>query len=305
LNVAWREWQVAQAARQHVYRLILLKKQISVAKEGEKGLQKNRDAVKQAVDMGDMTTIDLSAAEAALQAVHLTVLVTEQQMEKERLALNQSLGFGPERAVPLETEVSLPKVENPPSLTTIMNGLEDRRLDLLALKMGYESQDDRVRAAVLAQFPKVNIGFLQARDNSNVGSTGFAVSIDLPFFDRNQGQIAIQRATRKQLFDEYVDRLFEARSNVATILADMVSIKKQIGATERALPTLKDVVDRYRQALLEGIADVLSYYNVVNELIAKRLELLRLKQNLMDQNIALEITSGRYLGGEEAKGVRN
>jgi len=305
LNVAWQEWQVAQAARQHVYRLILLKKQISVAEEGQKGLQGNRDAVKQAVDMGDMTAIDLSAAEAALQAVHLTVLVTRQQMEKEQLALKQSLGFPPERTVPLEVGANLSEVAMLPSLTTIMNGIEDRRLDLLALKMGYESQDERVRAAVLAQFPRINIGFLQARDNSNVVSTGLAVSIDLPFFDRNQGQIAIQRATRRRLFDEYVDRLFEARSNVATILADMASIKEQIGATERALPTLKDVVEKYRRALLEGMADVLSYYNVVNELITKRLELLRLKQSLMDQNIALEIAAGRYLGGEEAKGVRN
>ena len=49
----------------------------------------------------------------------------------------------------------------------------------------------------------------------------------------------------------------------------------------------------------------LSYYNVVNELITKRLELLRLRQSLMDQNIALEIAAGRYLGGEEAKGVLN
>ena len=242
---------------------------------------------------------------AALQAVHLTVLITGQQMKKEQLALNQSLGLPPERMVPLEAGVSLPKVAMLPSVATIMDGIEDRRLDLLALKMGYQSQDARVRAAVLAQFPRINIGFLQARDNSNVGSTGFAISIDLPFFDRNQGQIAIQRATRRQLFDEYVDRLFEARSNVATILADLASITEQIGATERALPTLKDVVQRYRRALLEGIADVLSYYNVVNELIAKRLELLRLKQRLIDQNIALEIAAGRYFGGEEAKGVRN
>ena len=70
-------------------------------------------------------------------------------------------------------------------------------------------------------------------------------------------------------------------------------------------PTLKDVVERYHRALLEGMADVLSYYNIVNELIAKRLELLRLKQSLMDRNIALEIAAGRYLAGVERKKVRN
>ncbi len=78
LDVAWQEWQVAQSARQHVYRLVLLKKQLSIAEDGEKGLKKNRDAVKKAVDWGDMTAITLSAAEAALQAVHLTVLSTRQ-----------------------------------------------------------------------------------------------------------------------------------------------------------------------------------------------------------------------------------
>ena len=305
LDVAWQEWQVAQAARQHVYRLVLLKKQLAVAEDGEKGLKKNRDAVKQAVDWGDMTAITLSAAEATLQTVHLTVLGTRQQVAKEQLALNQTLGFPPERIVLLQKDVSVPNIEIMPSVETIMQGIENRRLDLMALKMGYESQDARLRAAVLAQFPAINIGFLHSRDNTNVVSTGFSISIDLPIFDRNQGRIAIQEATRKQLFDEYADRLFEARANVATLLADMASLKQQIGAMKKSLPTLEDVVQRYHRALLEGIADVLTYYNAVNELITKKLQLLRLEQQLVDQNIALEIAAGMYLGGSETKGEKD
>ena len=293
---------MAQAARQHVYRLVLLKKQLSIAEDGEKGLKKNRDAVKKAVDWGDMTAITLSAAEAALQAVHLTVLSTRQQLVKEQLALNQTMGFSPERIVHLQTGTSVPEIDTIPSIETIMQGIEDRRLDLLALKMGYESQDARLRAAVKAQFPSINIGFLHSRDNTNVISTGFSISIDLPFFDRNQGRIAIQEATRKQLFDEYVDRLFIARANVATLRSDMSSLKEQISAMKKSLPTLEDVVQRYHRALLEGIADVLTYYNAVNELITKKLQLLRLEQQLADQNIALEIAAGMYLGGSETKG---
>ncbi len=223
-------------------------------------------------------------------------------MVKEQLALNQTMGFSPERIVHLQADASVPKIETIPSVETIMRGMEDRRLDLLALKMGYESQDARLRAAIKAQFPSINIGFLHSRDNTNVISTGFSISIDLPFFDRNQGRIAIQEATRKQLFDEYVDRLFIARANVATLRSDMSSLKEQIGAMKKSLPTLEDVVQRYHRALLEGIADVLTYYNAVNELITKKLQLLRLEQQLVDQNIALEIAAGMYLGGSETKG---
>jgi hypothetical protein len=42
--------------------------------------------------------------------------------------------------------------------------------------------------------------------------------------------------------------------------------------------------------------------NVASELIAKRVALLRLKQNLVDQNIALKISAGRY-GRSDPEGL--
>jgi outer membrane protein TolC len=189
-------------------------------------------------------------------------------------------------------------VEHLPSVARIMAGIEERRLDLLALKKGYESQEERVRAAVLAQFPRINIGLSRSRDTSNVETTGFSIAIDLPVFDRNQGQIALENATRTQLFDEYLARLFQARSDVAVILADMGSLGRQIQTTEKYIPILKEVVDSYHRALLEGVADVLTYYRALNELITQQLDALKLKQSLLDQMIALEIASGEYLSGK-------
>jgi outer membrane protein TolC len=295
LDVAWQEWQVAEAAKLHVYRLILLEKELDIAEEGEKGLQHNLEAVKQAVNLGDMTAIDLSAAEAALRTVRLSVLGTEKQHEKERLALNQTLGFPPETKNTLQADIKLPRLKKIPTLAEIMEGMEERRLDLLALKKGYRSQEARLRAAILAQFPRINIGFSESRDNTDVVSTGFSISLGLPFFDRNQGQIAIEQATREKLFDEYLQRLFQARSDLAVILADIASIQRQIDATESFIRALNSLVQTYYEALLEGNADVLSYYNARNNLISKQIEAINLKQTLMDQVIALEIAAGRYL----------
>ena len=127
-------------------------------------------------------------------------------------------------------------------------------------------------------------------------TTGFSIGIEIPFFDRNQGQIAIQKATRKQLFDEYINRLFDARASVANILADMESIKVQIKATEKTIATLESLVQTYYKALLEGNADVLSYYNARNDLTSKQLEVIKLRRNLSDRYIALEIAAGEYMG---------
>lgn len=295
LDIAWQEWQVAQDAKIHVYSLIFLEKQLAVAREQEKGLQENLEAVKQAVNLGDMTTIDLSAAEAASQQAHLSVLTLEQEQDRERLMLTQTLGLLSDQTVPLQRDIDLPSWQAIPSITKIIDEIEERRLDLLALKMGYESQEANLRAAIRSQFPRINIGFSHARDTTNVVTTGFGITIDLPFFDRNQGQIAIERATRNQLFDEYVARLFEARSEVARILSDMGSIQRQLSATEEYIPTLERLVQTYNTAVQEGNADILSYYNARNELTGKQIEIIKLKRDLADLGIALEIAAGQYL----------
>jgi hypothetical protein len=109
--------------------------------------------------------------------------------------LHEALGLPPGAAVRVASEISLPSRLELPSERALLTGLEERRLDLVALRRGYESQDQTLRAAVLAQFPRITLGFHQASDTTNVHTTGFGVTIDLPIFDRNQGHIAIEQAT--------------------------------------------------------------------------------------------------------------
>ncbi len=296
LDVAWQEWQVAQQARLQLYRLALLDRELAVAQDEEKGLEDNVATVKRALDLGYVTIINLSAAQALLQKTQLQVQTIELQRQQESLALNQVLGLPPDQRLPLPVHLEPPSPQTLPSLQQISRGLEKRRLDLLALKKGYQSQEERLRAAVLAQVPKINIGFAHASDTTHVITTGFAVTIDLPVFNRNQGRIAIEKATRQKLFDEYVSRLFTARADVARLLADMASLSRQIKTTEQSIPILTNLVQTYHNALLEGNADVISYYSARDELITRQLDLLKLKRNLADQRIALEIAAGEYLG---------
>src|SRR6185436_15653821 len=111
-----------------------------------------------------------------------------------------------------------------------------RRLDLLALKKGYDSQDAVLRAAILAQFPKATLGFNAARDTSDTRTIGLGATIDIPLFDRNQGVIATETATRQKLFDEYAVRVFEARSDVASAVVNIESLNAQLTAAQASLP---------------------------------------------------------------------
>ncbi len=295
LEVAWNEWQVAESAKQHFYRLLYLKKQLAVARQEEAGLEENLQAIQKAVDMGDMTVMDLDAVNAALRKIHTAVLDIEQRLQQERLAVNRILGFPPDSVIPFAQDIKPPSFGNLPSLEEVMNGLESRRLDLLALRSAYQSQEESLRAAVRAGFPEIGIGLSHARDTTDVITTGFSVSISLPFFDRNQGQIAIEKASRQKLYDDYLNRVYQARADIAGILSDIESVKEQVDAAKVAVEALEKFVQILYSGFLEGNVDVLSYYNELDRLFSRRLEVLKLEQDGADLHIALEIAAGEFL----------
>jgi outer membrane protein TolC len=128
-----------------------------------------------------------------------------------------------------------------------------------------------------------------------VQSTGFNVAVDVPIFDRNQGVIATERATRQRLLDEYNQRVFEARSDIAVAMADLRSLDRQVAAAKEALPVFERLVSSAETARQQNNVDVLSYYNARNSLLQKRIQLIKLEEQLLEALTALEIASGRYM----------
>jgi cobalt-zinc-cadmium efflux system outer membrane protein len=304
LDIAWQEWQVAENARTAVYRVVALDAQVARAREGNRGLQESTDAMRQAVDAHEKTVLELAAVESASQDSRATVLALEQDFGRQELGLNKILGLESQMKVRLRDGLTLPTHLDLPDEHDLLFNIESRRLDLLGLRQGYASQDAIVRAAILAQFPKMSVAFVRAKDNTNVQSTGFSVAVDVPIFDRNQGVIATERATRQRLLDEYNQRVFEARSDIATAMADIRSLNRQVAAAQEALPVLERLVDSAQKAREQGNANVLSYYTARNSLLQKRIQLIKLQEQLLEAHTALEITSGRFLPSNAAMNLR-
>lgn len=295
LDVAWQEWQIAINARTAVYRVLALDAEVGRAREATSGLQQSTDTMRKATEAHEKTVLDLAAVESASQDSRATMLALEQEFGKQRLGLNKILGVEPEITVVLLAGLVLPSRMAPPAEHESFDNLESQRLDLLGLRQGLESQDATVRAAILAQFPKMSVAVVPATDTGNVHTTGFNVTVDVPIFDRNQGVIATERATRQRLRDEYNQRVFEARSDIATAIADIRSLDRQIAAAEEALPLLEKLVESAQAAIEQRNADVLSYYTARSNLLQKRIQLIKLQEQLLEAHTALEIASGRYL----------
>jgi len=294
LDIAWQEWQVAQAAKDAVYQLASLQKRIALAGQASHHMAQDLEEIQKAVEEGAMTANVLNAAQVASRQANETLLDLEKQADQERLQLRRLLGLPAGTRIRLAGDINLPPRMEPPPDTVLFEGLEQRRLDLLALRRGYDSQEAAVRAAVMEQFPRISIGPMIGRDTDNVKTTGFGLSIELPIFNRNQGKIARARATRQELFDEYVNRVFRAQSDIEMIVSGIRFTTRQIAAAQATQIDLERLVEKYRAALADGRIDALIYYRIWNDLINARMKVLSLKGQLARAVVALELAAGFY-----------
>lgn len=294
LDIAWQEWQVGQAAKLAAYRLLTLRYQAQLATELSDFLTDNVTHMRQALRRGILTGLELSAAETAHNNARTNMLEIEKQVRQQQLALNRLLGLPPDGAIPLERTIELPARIVPPSLEWFLEGLEDRRLDLVALRQGYASQEATVRAAILSQFSNITIGFYDVRDLGNFYRPGPQFSADLPIFNRNQGNIAIERATRQKLLDEYTNRVFQTRNDIAKLLVTIHWLNDQVATAQAGKPILQKLVVTLREALRQGQATVVLYYSALINLTAKQIQILTYQQQLIDTLITLELETGYY-----------
>ncbi len=295
LDVAWKEWQVAEAAKLSVYRLIIAERKLKTAKKALDNAGKIRALMEDGLRLGEKNTLAVANSYASFEEARQRFIEAKQEKERDALMLDRILGFPPGRLVKLQDNIILSGWNDIPGRAFLVAGLDDRRLDLVALKKGYECEDQRLRQAVLSAFPDIGLKLLRSRDTDRVKTQGLGVNIELPFFDRAQGRVALEKATRRALFDEYSARLFEARSDIALILSRMRSVRDQYYGLKPAIFSMEKTVKGYQRALNRSGCARLGYYTALSRLYTLRLKSMTLEKDLYELGIALEIASGEYI----------
>jgi outer membrane protein TolC len=291
LNLLWQEWQIVSQARTFFARAVELERQRAVIDEYRKlfsdRYQRSNTAMQQGNEILPTVVSDL----AALQAVETQLHDIDQLILKNRHDLNALLGLAPETELRLVDSVSVPTIDVG-TLKAILLDLAGRRPDLLALAAGYEAEEQKLRQAIIEQFPKLNIGPNYTNDTTPVYTVGPTLTIGLPIFDRNQGNIAIERATRQGLRDEYQARLDAAYGAADRLITELNLIEAQYRGSLASIRRLRDAAEVADRAYAAGNLDERSSVDLHASLLAKEIESLKLEQTLLEQRIVLQTLIG-------------
>ncbi len=284
-DLLWQEWQVIGKARLLTIDLIEGERLRRLLMKGRDLLAERYARARRALAQGNAVLTAVSPDLVALDAVRRQLVTLEQQQQTRRHNLNTLLGLTPDLTLPLAEKVELPSLDTA-AIERMLPTLADRRPDLVALQLGYRAQEAKVRAAILGQFPALLIGLTGARDVSDVRTLGPQVTMDLPIFNRNQGSIAIERATRALLRNEFSARLATAEGQVQASLADIALLRREIRSVRDQLEEAERVAREASAAFQAGNLDERSYVDLVTTRIDKQQELVSLEQALLDLQVA-------------------
>jgi len=291
LDLLWQEWQVVGRARLLFVRNVEQQRLLEILNQTRKLFEARYRHVAAALAQGN-ATLDASSADlAALQGAGRQIDELERQVRRNRIDLNRLLGLAPDAELRLVGGAALPALDAQQVKASLAQ-LARRRPDLLALEAGYRSQEERFRATVLAQFPALNVGITRARDTGNLYTQGLGITLSLPIFNGNRGNVAIERATRQQLHDDYRLRLDDATAEVYALLGDQVLLGEQLAGVKSALAALEQASSSAAAALAAGNLSELAFASVQSALLAKRVEAVLLEQRILEQRIAILTLAG-------------
>ncbi len=292
LSVAWTEMQTAERAGDDFIRALAAERRIRSC-ESLSAAQTALLKVEQAEwRRREATSSEVAAMTQALDATQAELGQARVELENSRGDLARHLGLRSDARLELSPEEPVSDLGDA-EFEAALTRLAERRLDLRALRAGYESQEARLRKAVLAQFPAIDIGIHRGRSaEEGINTVGVGVNLVLPLYSRNRGAIAIERATRAELRQAYQARLDRAVDDSRTLRQVERELETQLAALKPRLAFERETVRAVRRQLKRGEASWTDVVRAASALHADEVNEIGLRQSLQQARLALHFALG-------------
>lgn len=286
-DLLWQEWQTIAKARLLFAQAQIANQRVALLLRAKSSFNFDTKAINAAAAKGDLAPDQAESDLAVLADIQGQLGAAQRQRITALSDLKALLNLAPDTSLKLQ-DLGSPTMPNSSEVDTALKKVIDRRPDLIALRDGYAAQEENVFKAVLSQFPNLQIGFTKARDTSDVHTTSFGVTLNLPLFDRGQGHVAIERATRDQLHAEYQNRINQTESSAAKLQSEYTVIAQRIKNLEPAIILLKAHALNAASSAQSGDISVALEMQFIQSWLNRQNELLDLKEALWTNVIALD-----------------
>jgi len=126
MEIAWKEWRVAEAAKLHVYRLIVAEKRLALAKAAKRIAKSFYETLEKGVVLGVKTAQQLSSAQMTLHKAQTDCMQAQSEVNTDQLELKRVLGLPNGKKIKVEGSIPLLTVESVPPEPELIKDIEKK-----------------------------------------------------------------------------------------------------------------------------------------------------------------------------------
>lgn len=270
--------------------------------------EKSAELVRRQRQGGEGTELDVSATELELAESRRDLRKARSELNEALIELNHLLGLPSEYALKI-TGYGLAlgvSVYEDLSDEALEQRLMAGRMELGATAAAYRQAEEELRLAVIRQYPRLSLGPSFEKEIEGTKGLGLALSLELPVFNQNQGEIAEKLAGREKVRAEYAALLARLRGEAFAARASVRRAREEVEAQEREIvPLLKRNQELFEGAYRAREINVITWLTAQQRAVTARREHLEAVVKYARAVIELETAAGLPLSRATTRPATN
>ncbi len=290
-------------ARSLGYKLIVSHQKAAAATEVANRLQDLRNALVQRDPAGVAPLLELRIVEASLVTFRRQAIEANQVLQKSLFDIN--LLRGKPLDAPLELShltLSFPKI---PKVDSLLAGARMGNFEIQMRKVELEQQGFKLTLSENQRWPAVSVGPYFAQDQSAGRETiaGIGVSLPLPLWNRNAGNIEIQQARSKQAeVSLYLVQLRVEQAVMENYLSFRLNNKEMELWKKNSIQQFREAADLGDRHYRLGALPIATYIELQREYLSALDSILNVQMEALDSLLQLRVLTQMNLGAANTIG---
>lgn len=245
------------------------------------------------LERGAATQIEANLAQASAGRAERSLRRARADYASARSRLAEIAGAKPQ-APPEPVGDLLAPEEEPHSLKDLLALAFERRGDLLAASEREQAAEAATRLAKAEGKPNLVVGSFFQREEATDDIFGATISLSIPLFNRNQGQIAERHATRERLRHERAALRLAIEQEVVAAFNNLQAARAAAEhLRDQVLGTLDENVELLQRSFEAGRIGASEVVTLRREFVASRREYIEAVADAWLARIELDLATGR------------
>ncbi len=183
-------------------------------------------------------------------------------------------------------------IQNNAKLDSLLNFAIENRSDIVALKANLQTTETNIKLQNANSIPKPELGLVWNPQNT-VPYFGIFATIQLPVFDRNQGNINRSKVEKIQVEQVLIATQSKIKTDITNALYAFNTQKNNIEKFKKLLETSQIILDNVRYAYLRGGTTIIDFLEAQRSWIETQQQYYEILQQTKQAYIQLLFATGQ------------